>query len=434
MNRFLKTFLSISTLSLVACNGETVDYTKQEEKPEINTEIPEVAPPIMASAPLNTISHEDVENLNEFALKFYLANSEMTHSNVCVSPFSVGSVLGMIANGSNGIGRNEILTLLGFDASEKGMTTLNTHYQTLLSNLPNIEEDITCNFTNTVWFDPSCYSITNPFKQTITDHYYANEIGISPRGETGREAINQFVSKNTNGLIDRFLSEPLQINMAFLNTSYFKAGWSDGFSKELTTKDIFNDIDYKEQKTDFMSQQGYLQYAQTNDGTEAVRLFYGNTRQLSMTLILPTTNINHVALDEVITSDNLLQINKNLKYEALILKLPKFEVELNNANTLEILRKIGLEEVCTGKALFNMIVENSSFILKCFVHAAKIKVDEDGTEGAAASLGELIVSAGPGGDDTYKPREIVFNRPFIFYIQENTTGSILFIGSVKTFS
>ncbi len=40
---------------------------------------------------------------------------------------------------------------------------------------------------------------------------------------------------------------------------------------------------------------------------------------------------------------------------------------------------------------------------------------------------------GPG-DGNSVIREIIFDRPFIFYIQENTTGAILFIGAVKTFS
>ncbi|MDE6653767.1 MAG: serpin family protein, partial [Muribaculaceae bacterium] len=103
------------------------------------------------------------------------------------------------------------------------------------------------------------------------------------------------------------------------------------------------------------------------------------------------------------------------------------------SNTIDILKEIGLEEVWTGKAFFSMISGNKPYFPTCFVHAAKLKVDEEGTEGAAASLGGMDY-ASPGDEIPQKPLEIVFNRPFIFYIQENTSGSILFIGSVKTFS
>ncbi|MDE6693384.1 MAG: hypothetical protein K2K05_08365 [Muribaculaceae bacterium] len=432
MNRFLKTLAGITALSLTACLGETVDYTGPEICPGF-PDVPVFYPPEMASAPLSTITQESVENSNEFALKFYLANSKECRGNVCVSPFSVGSVLAMIANGGTGTGRDEILSLLGFEESESGLNALNTHYQTLLSNLPNIEEDISCKFTNSLWCDPTLHPINESFMQTISGHYYAGKVDFAPGGESGKAAINEFVSKNTNGLIREFLSSPLDIDLAFLNTSYFKAGWTYPFFKDKTSKEDFHDIDYKKQKTDFMVNRAILEYAQTEDGTEAVRLNYGNKRQFSMTLILPTTLINHVALDEVLTTENVRQINSNFKHMDMKVKLPKFDVGLNNPNTIDILREMGLEQVCTGKAFFSMISENKPFFLKCFVHAAKLKVDEEGTEGAAASLGGMDY-ASPGDEIPQKPLEIVFNRPFIFYIQENTTGSILFIGSVKTFS
>lgn len=164
MNRFLTIFIGgLMSLMIASCSGEMVDYSEdgmntpgQSENPgnQESPEIPEVTPPASASAPLNSISPEAVGNFNDFSLRFYLANSEKTRDNVCVSPFSVGSVLGMIANGDDGEARDEILEVLGFEESDKGIEELNTYYQTLLSNLPNLEEDTTCNVTNTLWLDP----------------------------------------------------------------------------------------------------------------------------------------------------------------------------------------------------------------------------------------------------------------------------------------
>lgn len=429
MNSFLKTFAGIMALSLASCLGETVDYTGPEICPGF-TDVPILYPPEMASAPLSTVSSESVEGSNEFALNFYLASSKECHGNVCVSPFSVSSVLAMIANGSTGTGRDEILTLLGFEASASGLNALNTHYQTLLSNLPNIEDGISCNFTNSLWCDPMQHSINESFMHTISDYHYAGRVDFAPGGESGKELINRFVSLNTNGLIKEFLSSPLDIDLAFLNTTYFKAGWSEPFSKDNTSKGDFYDIDHKKQETDFMRNNALMGYVRTDDGSEAVRLDYGESRQFSMTFILPTTQINHVALDEVLTADNIRQINNDMIYEYLSLKLPKFELEFNNPNTMKILEEIGLEQVCSGIAFFDKISDDP-FYLNCFIHATKLKVDEEGTEGAAASLGGMETAVGPGSE---KPHEIVFDRPFIFYIQESTTGSILFIGSVKTFS
>lgn len=436
MNKIFVTFTGILSLMVVSCIGETVDYTEPANNTPVSSEpveIPVVSPPDVASAPLSTISKNAVACSNEFALKFYIANSENSHSNICVSPFSVGAVLGMIANGDDGVARNEILKTLGFEESEKGLSDANTYYQTLLSNLPNIEEDISCFVTNTLWCDPARFLIKTPFMQTLSDYYYATKIDISPSGESGKDAINTFVSQNTNGLINNFLTQPLNISLAFLNTIYFKASWNESFSEDMASKRVFYDIDNKEQNPDFMLNYSMMGYACKGDGTKAVRLNYGEKEQFSMTLILPPSDMSKNSLDAVVNSDNINWINDNLNYEFMMLTMPKFEVELNNPNTIDILKKIGLDKIVDGKASFNLISEGNEFYLNLFVHATKLKVYENGTEGAAASLGGLDLTLGPG-EESNSFNEIVFNRPFIFYIQENTTGAILFIGSVKTFS
>ena len=443
MNRFLSAFSAATVgMLIVSCTGETVDYseptvTKQDPSEpsvsivDLSDQLPEVAPPSMASAPLSSIPYEAIDGFNDFSWRFYLANSEGGHENVCVSPFSVGAVLGMIANGDNGEGRNEILKLLGFEESEAGLQALNAYYGTLLSNLPNIEEDITFNVTNTMWCDPSSFRIRKAFMQTITDSYYAYGIGISPGGENGQKAINEFVDKNTNGLIKDFLRSPLSIRLAFLNTLYFKAGWSQGFEEYATSKRTFLGIDGKEKETDFMFRCDMTEYAVTEDGTEAIRLNYGTQGQFSMTCVLPSSDINHIPVDEVLTSDNIRSINSGMKYEYVRMWLPKFEIESNNPKTIDVLKNLGLENVGGGVQPFGLIADGDCFYLQCFIHATKLKVDENGTEGAAVSLGGMDNAVGP---EEPSIREIVFDRPFIFYIQENTTGAILFIGSVKTFS
>jgi serpin B len=60
------------------------------------------------------------------------------------------------------------------------------------------------------------------------------------------------------------------------------------------------------------------------------------------------------------------------------------------------------------------------------IHDAIIEVDEKGTEAAAATAVEIgLVSAGP-----HTPRPFVLDKPFIFFIQENHSGAILFMGKL----
>ena len=58
-----------------------------------------------------------------------------------------------------------------------------------------------------------------------------------------------------------------------------------------------------------------------------------------------------------------------------------------------------------------------------------ISTDEEGTEAAAVTTVGVEVTALPS------PRKVIFNanRPFLYLIQENSTGAILFMGAVKHF-
>jgi serpin B len=59
---------------------------------------------------------------------------------------------------------------------------------------------------------------------------------------------------------------------------------------------------------------------------------------------------------------------------------------------------------------------------------AAIEVNESGTEAAAATVVALVESAGP---DAAVIPVLEFNRPFIYFIKEKSTGSIVFSGIVQ---
>ncbi|MEK6850144.1 MAG: serpin family protein, partial [Nanoarchaeota archaeon] len=63
-------------------------------------------------------------------------------------------------------------------------------------------------------------------------------------------------------------------------------------------------------------------------------------------------------------------------------------------------------------------------LISFVIHQAYVKVDEEGTEAAAATaVGVGITSVSPR-------KEFRADHPFIFIIQEKETGNILFMGRV----
>ncbi len=436
MTNTYKKIIPIGILMFAACTSEDLMYEETTNPvicicPIQNLLDVPVAPPSEASAPLTGISKASVAGTNDFAVDFYLANSKVLKENVCVSPFSVGNVLGMIANGDTGESRDEILELLGFEKDETGMKTLNDYYQTLLSNLPNLDET-TCIFTNSLWRD-DFVPVYSDFSNIISKYFYNVDIPFGPSGEEGKEAINRFVRTNTRGLIDNFLDSPIDSSIAFLNTAYFKGSWKYPFEKELTDKGIFLNSDMSESNVDFMRSLTKYEYAETEYGCEAIRLPFGeNGANFYMTLMLPSIQANRPATnpDEVFEKDILKEFEENFQSEMILLNLPKFEASTKNSNTIDILKTMGLSKVCEPTAGISHIVDyQDPFFLNCFIHVSKLIVNEDGTEGAASSIGGFGGSTGPDLPNGF--REITFDRPFGFMIQERTTGAILFIGSVK---
>ena len=87
---------------------------------------------------------------------------------------------------------------------------------------------------------------------------------------------------------------------------------------------------------------------------------------------------------------------------------------------------MGIRQAFNLSADFSAMTESDAMISD-IAHKAKIKVDEDGSEVAAATDLTLISGAYPGGQG---PESVSFyaDRPFLYVITEVSTGAIFFIG------
>jgi serpin B len=87
---------------------------------------------------------------------------------------------------------------------------------------------------------------------------------------------------------------------------------------------------------------------------------------------------------------------------------------------------MGMGIACSGQAQFTQIAENSNFFVGGVCTKTYIKVEEKGTEAAAVTEIELVGLPGPSNKKPVFPAD----RPFLFVIRENSTGTILFMGKI----
>jgi serpin B len=104
------------------------------------------------------------------------------------------------------------------------------------------------------------------------------------------------------------------------------------------------------------------------------------------------------------------------------ISLPKFEFDTKYfmSNTLS---ELGMPTAFLGSADFSGITGRKDLFISEVIHQAYVKVNEEGTEAAAATAVVMELSMAPMN---------VFNanHPFMFIIQEKDSGNILFLGRV----
>lgn len=103
--------------------------------------------------------------------------------------------------------------------------------------------------------------------------------------------------------------------------------------------------------------------------------------------------------------------------------LPKFTAEAET-DLKEPLQTLGITDMFDhSKANFAKITRTDDLHVSNVLQKTKIEVSEDGTKASAATTAILIARSSP-------PWFIV-DRPFVFFIRHNPTGTILFMGQIN---
>jgi serpin B len=111
-------------------------------------------------------------------------------------------------------------------------------------------------------------------------------------------------------------------------------------------------------------------------------------------------------------------------------KIPKFKLRYDG-DFLPVLEKLGLARMFASfDSLRPAVTHPDGAKVDKVLQNSTITVDERGTE--AASVLAMGVRAGAAmGWKPPKPFEFIADRPFCFWITDDQTGSILFIGRVE---
>jgi len=409
-----------STDNSPACVKETTAVKLFERGWAIKSEnIPKTQEP---KHPSETESFDVIGANNQFAINFYSQISKENEENIFFSPWSISTAFAIAYEGAKEMTAKEIQQVFGFPVD---YNTRTAEFQAAISNLNPEDVPYQLSVANALWLAERFEPLPE-YVQTATTYYDSEVSTVDFISTEGVDKINAWVEEKTNEKIKDILA-PGSTNeltrLAITNAIYFKGNWVTQFNENDTRDDPFWITPNEEVAVPMMRLEPKIfNYTQT-ETMQIIKMPYEGDK-LSMLVVLPNERDGLPELEESLSVENLQQWNEQLSPNEVRVFMPKFKMETEYF-LIGPLSAMGMPTPFIEEdANFQGIAPIPLFISQA-VHKAFVDVNEEGTEAAAATA--IVV-----GTTSVKPPIPVFkaDHPFVFLIQDDSTGNILFIGRV----
>ena len=366
------------------------------------------------------------DNNNEFACRLFRTINEQKDGNgsVIVSPISVSFLLGMLNAGADGQTRQQIIDVLGLGNS---VLEVNEYCKKMIDEAPRVDPSVTVKIANCIDVNSALgITLVPQFKTDMQNYYNAQIEALDFNKSSSLDKINNWCKKNTDGMIPTILDRlSPDAAMYLLNAIYFKATWTEKFDPKDTRDMDFTMPDGTTRQHKMMHRKALADYDK-NDLYEMLYLPYGSNG-FGMYVLLP---VEGKTVDDVIQSLSAEGVKHPLfdmvPHEVDIL-MPRFTT--SNENVLnEVLSAMGMPRAFNPQlAEFPNMAQGQDLFVSMMKQRAKIEVNEEGTKASAVTIAEMDVTAPP--PQQYQRVDFHATRPFVYYIIENSTRSIFFMGT-----
>ncbi|KAL8532458.1 hypothetical protein ACS0TY_008886 [Phlomoides rotata] len=376
--------------------------------------------------------------LNQTDVSFSLAKHAIsTHAkdtNLVFSPLSIHVVLGLIASGSSGPTRDQLLSFLKSKSTEE-LSSLSSQIATVVLADGAPLGGPRLSLANGVWVDQSV-ALKPSFKQIVENDYKAASARVDFQNKAVEviKEVNTWADKKTNSLIKEILpsdSVDATTRLIFANAVYFKGVWNEKFDASVTKDHDFFLLNGSSVQAPFLTSKK-KQYARAFDGFKVLGLPYKqgeDKRKFSMYMFLPDAKDGLSPLIEKVSSTSGF-IDRHLPRQQVKVtnfRIPKFKIDFG-FEASEVLKGQGVVLPFSGGGLSEMVDSSAGqdLYVSSIFHKSFIEVNEEGTEAAAASAGVVKLRGLLIEEDL----DFVADHPFLFIIREDLTGVVLFIGQL----
>jgi len=375
---------------------------------------------------------------NEFAFELYSELNKAESGNIFYSPYSISSALAMTYEGAKGQTAKEMKDVFHFPDNN----ILRPNFAVIYNKINKKDKTYQLNTGNALWLQKD-YPFIESYLNIVEKYYggKAANLDFIKEPEKSRKTINSFIEEQTNNKIKDLIPKGVlnqMTRMVLTNAIYFKGTWEWEFDKSDTREQDFKITEENIIKVPMMymkPDKATFNYADTGKLQILELPYKGN--EVSMLILLPKQGkdydyetgeviISNYTLKDIELSAKKLEEYKSKMQETALdaIYLPKFEFNTKYF-IKDTLKTLGMPTAFDLRlADFSGMTTAEKLFISEVIHQAYVKVDEKGTEAAAATAVVM-------GTTSARPENIFrADHPFIFIIQEKQTGNILFMGRV----
>lgn len=363
---------------------------------------------------------QDIEMIdanNQFALDLYSKlNAENSDQNLFFSPTSISTAFAILYEGADGNTADEMQDLFGFESDDSKRREGFANMQRLLN--PQ-DEQYKLRLANALWLADGFEPLPE-YTDTVTTYYDSDVESLDFSSHNAVETVNRWVDEKTEGKIEKLFDKlSSSTQLVITNAIYFKGEWIHQFDIERTKdrqfwtapEEFVNVPTMDLSRTD-------LKYAR-DDQVSVLELPYKGD-SISMLILLPERMDGLRSLEKSITVEKLSQWRDHMKTVEISVSIPKFSME-TDYDLKKYLSDMGMNDAFDSmNADLSGISGAKGLFVGGAIHKAFVDINEEGTE-AAAATGMAVLQSG------FSFRA---DHPFLFVIQDNNTGQILFMGRI----
>jgi Serine protease inhibitor len=369
---------------------------------------------------------------NDFSLNLFRTINELDKEKKSnfLSPISVTYLLSMLNDGAAGDTSKEIMAMLGFAGSDT--KSINELCKALIDGAPEVDPAVSVDISSYIAANSHLgVQLEDLFRKDMETYYRAEASSLDFSSPDALKTINGWCSKKTDGKIDKMLDElDAQTLLVLMNAVNFKATWVRKFDEKNTQTETFTKDDGKTVQIPMMHQEALVRFA-SNDTYSTLLLPYGGTNaEWYMYVLLPQDNKTVKDVLEKIEGLNWTNFFWETDIYKVDIKIPRFKTTSEN-DLIASITKLGAPSIFDpNKADLSKMCSNSkNLYVSKMLQKATIDVNEKGTEAVAVTAAVVDPTEAP-----QKPKptaEFHANHPFVYVIQERSSGAIFFIGTFR---